>query len=905
MARRWTWPLLAALAVSAPAQLLESERTALERVLYVGNMGLADLDFEKRIFSPPGRPELVDLALDHPLRAADALMALHADSAKGDLSALLDMARRRILGDAPDVRPLTVQPSPMNDPGLPAALRAPIERLALNVAQANDDVRTALSKLSAAEQRTLIENLPAWATEEPSVKFDFSPHPQPDPAKILELVGRIDLPLMRRAAVMLAKSVEEAAKTLKAAVKDQPPFTGVVRFTAYGLKVVVGGVDANVHADRDAMLTLDLGGNDRYVGRHGAGPGYASVLLDLSGDDVYDVPDLSVGAGLLGIGLAYDLAGNDVYRGRSLAFGAGIAGVGALVDLGGDDTYTASTLALGYGQLGMGICLDTAGDDVYRVALDGEGAARLAGVGWLVDRGGNDLYRAGGLIVNAPLFADVAYSNAQGYGAGYREDTGGLGGGVGLLTDHGGDDAYIGETYCQATSYWFAIGSLYDSSGHDTYSAYHYAQASAMHACGAFLFDLAGDDAYTVKFGAAHAIGHDYGVAMLLDRSGNDVVAGRDSRPGTGNANGLGLYVDMAGDDRYFGPPAAGNAARGSGSLGVFVDAAGADRYAEGLQDGAARVGEAWAVALDEEGAASAGPVQAAPPARPSPTPGSASLASPNELEVIYAKATQWGVGTAQDEVADNLDRLVAMGQPALDWMLRNKLKTATRLHIRAFVHVVGALGDTGRAMVAPYIENEDDDVARVALSIAVDARVTEAAPYLGQALGRPALARLAARAVGVLGAKDALPELMPLAASKDRFLALAAVVSMSQLGDVQALGTGQFLLGSEDLPIRKAAIGLVAQFPQQALTIANTLVANPDERAARTGVELLAAVGSPEALQAAGKALLDPRPGVRIQGLLALDGRFPAELEPKLVELRNDPSEAVRAVAKRVQARR
>ena len=49
-----------------------------------------------------------------------------------------------------------------------------------------------------------------------------------------------------------------------------------------------------------------------------------SVLVDLGGNDVYDVPDLSVGAAVLGIGLAYDLGGNDVFRGKSLCFGASV-----------------------------------------------------------------------------------------------------------------------------------------------------------------------------------------------------------------------------------------------------------------------------------------------------------------------------------------------------------------------------------------------------------------------------------------------------------------------------------------------------------------------------------------------------------------------------------------------------
>ena len=83
-----------------------------------------------------------------------------------------------------------------------------------------------------------------------------------------------------------------------------------------------------------------------------------------------------------------------------------------------------------------------------------------------------------------------------------------------------------------------------------------------MHMCAAYLFDLAGDDIYATSFGASHAIGHDYGTAVMFDRAGSDIYVARDSRPGVGNANGLGLFIDASGEDRYQGPPSAGNAAR-------------------------------------------------------------------------------------------------------------------------------------------------------------------------------------------------------------------------------------------------------------------------------------------------------------------------------------------------------
>jgi hypothetical protein len=655
-----------------------------------------------------------------------------------------------------------------------------------------------------------------------------------------------------------------------------------------------------VHVDRDAMLTVDLGGDDAYAGRHGAGPGYASVLIDLGGNDTYRVGDLSVGAGLLGIGLAWDLAGDDTYRGGGLTFGCGIAGVGALTDQGGSDDLKSTVISQGIGMFGIGICTNTEGDDRYRVDLLGQGAALVQGAGWMIDLEGNDDYRAGGKYVNSPLFANVHFSMAQGYATGIREDTGGIGGGVGLLSDLAGDDSYVGETYCQGASYWFAVGSLYDAAGNDTYRAHHYAQASAMHLCGAFLFELAGDDAYVVGYGAAHAIGHDYGVAMLLDREGDDLYAARDGRPGLGNANGLGLFVETQGEDRYLGSPGGANPARGTGSLGVFADLGGPDRYADGLTDGDARWGEQWAVALDAEG----GPRPPDPRAevgRTRPKPGTKPMLGDTEMGALYARATQWAVGSAQEDAERALDDLAAIGEPALRWMIERKLADASRLEQRAFVEVAVAIGPAGRSAVAAKIADPSDAVARPALNVCVDGVFPEAKAFLPRALERAALWRLAARLAGLLKSSECVDALMVQAASKDRIAAVFAMTALAEIADPRSAGTAQALLSSNDLPLRKAALVLLAKFPKEALLTAQLYVAGADEREARIGVELLGLMGSSEALLEACKSLSDARPGVRIQALLALDGRCPAAHRAELLELRRDANPLVRAVAQRI----
>src|ERR1051326_5391575 len=81
------------------AQLTAAEKRGIEDTLYIGNMTLKDLEYERRPFNDKYRLPLVNLAIDKPLEAADRLMAFHASGAAKNLSTLIKIARSQGLND--------------------------------------------------------------------------------------------------------------------------------------------------------------------------------------------------------------------------------------------------------------------------------------------------------------------------------------------------------------------------------------------------------------------------------------------------------------------------------------------------------------------------------------------------------------------------------------------------------------------------------------------------------------------------------------------------------------------------------------------------------------------------------------------------------------------------------------
>lgn len=397
--------LLVLTSASAVAQLTEAERKGIEETLYIGNLGPEDMRFERKQFAQPGRLQLIDQALDDPLEGADRLMAFHGAS-KRSLDGSLNYALSQGFNQKPVA--LTLKPLATVDPRVPPSLQAPIAALVELLGQTSAKIRQASAKLSEDERRQLIESLPQFAVEQP-LKFDFARRPQATPKQVRDLLARVDVKAIRAYGANLTTVLRNSIAGLRAAAA-KANVTETLRFRIGGTMVELSGKGNDVHSSSDAALCIDLGGNDIYTGRYGAGVGYASILVDLSGDDRYDVGSLSVGGAVLGAGIAADLGGNDTYRGRSLTFGSGLAGVGVLWDAGGDDNYRSSALAQGFGQYGIGLLRDDAGRDFYELGYFGQGAARTEGIGWLTDLAGSDTYRAGSMFLDQPLFKDAYQS---------------------------------------------------------------------------------------------------------------------------------------------------------------------------------------------------------------------------------------------------------------------------------------------------------------------------------------------------------------------------------------------------------------------------------------------------------------------------------------------------------------
>jgi hypothetical protein len=366
----------------------------------------------------------------------------------------------------------------------------------------------------------------------------------------------------------------------------------------------VRGAEADRYppAAEDTLLLVDLGGDDVHldqVASNTSGANAVSVVVDVGGADTYgyeqamtaalDGPRLPPdgdgvvavegqvrgasaseaarqGAARNGIAMLFDLGGGeDRYVALRASQGYAHQGVGVLFDDGGEDSYLAETAAQGAGQFGIGILLDLGPEgDVRRSSHASQGFGYVAGVGVLYDAGGDDLYRChpdhgGDPAYVAPQMPGEANSSmCQGAGLGFRirDEDHALAGGVGVLVDREGDDAYEAGVYAQGTGYWQGFGLLSDRSGSDRYDAFYYAQGAAAH----------------------------FGVGILADGgAGNDHVGGRLEAQtmvmGAAQDFAVGVFVNEGGDDTYALPARAGAAAM-CGSVTVFVDNGGRDAYA-------------------------------------------------------------------------------------------------------------------------------------------------------------------------------------------------------------------------------------------------------------------------------------------------------------------------------------
>ncbi len=349
--------------------------------------------------------------------------------------------------------------------------------------------------------------------------------------------------------------------------------------------VVVGGPGANRYDMDQLYAVIDLGGDDHYAWNADL-PLAVQLIDDRGGDDRYAAYAGGPGAGLLGVAVLRDAAGDDHYRSGLAGCGAGVFGFGLLVDRAGRDRYACMAWSSGAGLYGGGVLLDAGREaDVYDAALLSQGIGGPAGVGLLIDHGGDDYYRANGPVASAYGTGAVFLGLSQGVGYGLRPHDHG---GIGVLHDLAGDDRYEAGEFSQGGGYFAGLGLLADDAGDDLYVGHRYAQGFAAHQAAGVLADAAGNDVYWSMTAAAQGAAWDQSQALLIDAAGDDHYRAGTLSQGAAAHQSRALLYDAAGDDVYrAGAEAQGHAgnngyhhAHGAPvySIAVLHDAGGEDR---------------------------------------------------------------------------------------------------------------------------------------------------------------------------------------------------------------------------------------------------------------------------------------------------------------------------------------
>jgi hypothetical protein len=315
---------------------------------------------------------------------------------------------------------------------------------------------------------------------------------------------------------------------------------------------VIGGSGRNRYSG-DFRFIIDAGGDDSYD-LPPVPVGTFRFVGDVAGNDIHGSSLTGQGAGIGSVDVLTDLAGNDIYRSVRFSQGAGLLGVGVLADHSGDDIYASRWCSQGAAFLGIGILYDGAGSDSYSAELYSQAFGYIRGFGAIIERGGNDSYRAGWRYPDSRIPGRAHLAMSQGFGYGMRPWITGVGadGGIGLLTDRAGHDLYASDFFSQGGSYWYALGILHDAAGCDRYTAGQYSQGSGIHLSFGALLDDAGDDMYDAYAGLEQGNAHDWSAGCLEDWEGNDTYRGSSSSQGSALNVSMAWLVDGGGNDQYY-----------------------------------------------------------------------------------------------------------------------------------------------------------------------------------------------------------------------------------------------------------------------------------------------------------------------------------------------------------------
>ena len=275
---------------------------------------------------------------------------------------------------------------------------------------------------------------------------------------------------------------------------------------------------------------------------------FGRIIVGTPGVDRFEGPALAI----------VDPGGSDTYVGNVGASTSPAHPFGIVVDASGDDSYTSvSDWAQGAGILGCGLIYDREGDDQYS-ARNGAQGFGLFGLGFVYDRSGNDRFEMHSSGQGCGYFGIGLLLDGGGKDE-YRiwaegQGQGGIGGGVGVLATRGGDDLYYAEPDAEIagradyhSDYKIAANNVQGSgNGRRGDGADGHSWAGGL----GVLIDIGGNDRY-LSGNWSQGIGYWFGTGILYDSEGDDLYRSVYFTQASGAHFCNAALIDEAGNDRH------------------------------------------------------------------------------------------------------------------------------------------------------------------------------------------------------------------------------------------------------------------------------------------------------------------------------------------------------------------
>jgi len=466
------------------------------------------------------------------------------------------------------------------DPALDAAAGALLDAAAL----AECRVEASLRRIDDAERDVLVTVLRRWMDPD---GWPTDAERATDADALGNAWERIDRGGLLLAGAEWAEAIATGAATLAALPPTAWPTAPAILPTALG--EVWLGTASNNSGTGDPILLLDPGGDDQWrIGTSRADDwtpaGIPAVRgwIDLGGADVWQSGHVGAGGALFSVSAGVDRGGDDTHRGGDLGQGGAAFGVASWWDGGGADRMTGGRGSQGFAAFGAGVLrLDGAERDGVDAAGFAQGTGGPAGVGVLVGNPGDTAY----------TLASPASRTWRGWGANPGQGVSwglfdGLGGGLGVLADPAGDDAYAGGHGVQGAAQLGGLGLLVDLRGEDRYAAADLGQGACARAGVGALLDADGTSGLMAReLAQGAAAGGCLGVLGVRD--------GAATSADTGRAWGSGTGLALRGTEAAVGLPAQLASQTPSRLAGILVDPA----LADGDEPGGPSLIGAWSAA--------------------------------------------------------------------------------------------------------------------------------------------------------------------------------------------------------------------------------------------------------------------------------------------------------------------